>query len=122
MRSLVVVVLTAVLVFFSLSARPAAAQGHAVPAAWGWLALDAELAAQILSEGDRSGAGQLALDTHRALSVAVVSVTIARGQAYVDQLHGTLSQVLQDAGFRVPAAPSTGGDGVAQVGVGASAD
>ena len=114
MRSIHQAVRTVVL-FVVLSIAPAMAQGPAEPAPWGWLELDVELAEEILSEGNLSAAGQLALSTHRALTAAFDSVVSTRGQAYVDQLHDELCRVLLASGFHVPVAPGDGGDGVAHL-------
>ncbi len=74
---------------------------------WAWLQVDLELSEQLLGERDLPAAGQLALQTHQALSAAAARVALERGQAYVDQLHRELSAVLRGAGFVVPEAPTT---------------
>ncbi len=102
MRTSMFSVLTAVLLFTS---APVFAQGQPAPGPWAWLQVDTALAQQILAQGDRSAAGQLALDTHQALTVAVVEVQAARGEAWVGELHEELSAVLSRAGFQVPPAP-----------------
>ncbi|GEM_PF-3441535 len=112
MRSFSFMIRTTVL-FLGLSTLPALAQGNAEPGPWAWLALDADLAEQILYEGDRSAAGQLALDTHNALTAAADHVTIVRGEAWVATLHQELSQVLEASGFQIPPAPNQ--DGLAEI-------
>ncbi len=96
--------------FFSFS-TPAHAKGNTPSGPWAWLELDAALAEEILFDGDLSAAGQLALETHKALAAAVDDVTNARGSDWVANLHDELSDVLFASGFEVPPAP--GADGLA---------
>ena len=111
MRSFFSLAVTTVLLF-SLFSSPAHAQGNTPTGPWAWLELDADLAEEILFDGDLSAAGQLALDTHKALVAAVDDITHARGSDWVANLHDELSDVLLASGFEVPPAP--GGDGLAE--------
>ncbi len=83
-------------------ATPAEAEAEAVVTPWAWLQVDLELSVQLLREGDLPAAGQLALQTHQALTAAGGTVALERGQDYVDQLHRELVEVLEAAGFRAP--------------------
>jgi hypothetical protein len=115
MRSFFSLAALTVVLFCSLSSSPVLAQGEMVDGPWAWLQLDAELAERILFDGDSSAAGQLALDTHNALVAAIVDVTNQRGQDWVTDLRGELSQVLVASGFQVPPAPAPVRDGVVEV-------
>ena len=114
MRSFFSLAALTVVLFFSLSSPPALAQSQTDAGPWAWLQLDAQLAERILFDGDSSAAGQLALDTHKALVAAIDDVTSQRGQDWVAALHDDLSQVLVASGFQVPAAPAPGRDGIAE--------
>ena len=90
----------------AVAAPSASTEVEVVP--WAWLQVDLELSRQLLGERDLPAAGQLALQTHKALSAAAAKVALERGQDYVDGLHRDLSEVLRAAGFAVPEAPAVG--------------